>query len=181
MTPKTCAVTFGNFMGHVGHRFLIDRLLDCNATDNFVYVGPKVGYDDPLTIGTKLDNLTRFDIPNVTYSTWNETQSPLKKIEFELFAPGKYETIFLIVGNDRCSKFRGYFTKSRLQILKQKHSVNTEIKVIGLSREYVPVSSTEIRKKLREGDFSKMSKWFPQNDIWQNVKIINQVCYHKYL
>lgn len=181
MTSKTCAVTFGNFMGHIGHRYLIDQMHEFGADSNFVYVGPKVGYDDPLTIGTKLDNLKRFDIPNVTYSTWGETQTPLKKIEFELFAPGYYETIFLIVGNDRCSKFQGYFSKSRLQTLNQRHSVNTEIKVVGLSREYVLVSSTEIRNRIRAGDFSKMSEWFPQNDVWQNVKIINQVCYHKYL
>lgn len=181
MTAKTCAVTFGNFMGHIGHRYLIDRLLDFNATDNFVYVGPKVGYDDPLSIGLKLDNLKRFHIPNTTYSTWGESQTPLKKIEFELFASGNYETIFLIVGDDRYSKFQEYFSKSRIETLKQKHHVETQIQVIGLSREYVPVSSTEIRQSIRQGDYSKMGEWFPQNDVWQNVKIINQVCFHKYL
>lgn len=181
MTDKTCAVTFGNFMGHIGHRYLIDRLLDFNATDNFVYVGPKVGYDDPLSMGLKLDNLKRFDIPNTTYSTWGESQTPLKKIEFELFASGKYKTIFLIVGDDRYSKFQEYFSKPRMETLKQKHHVETQIQVIGLSREYVPVSSTEIRQSIRQGDYSKMGEWFPQNDVWQNVKIINQVCFHKYL
>jgi FAD synthase len=181
MTSKTCAVTFGNFMGHIGHRYLIDQMHEFGADSNFVYVGPKVGYDDPLSVGLKLDNLTRFQIPNVTYSTWNETQSPLKKIEFELFASRKYKTIFLIVGDDRYSKFQEYFLKSRIETLKQKYHVDNEIQVIGLSRKYVPITSTQIRQSIRQGDYSKMNEWFPQNDVWQNVKIINQVCYHKYL
>ena len=168
-------------MGHTGHRYLIEEMLEFRCSANYVYIGPKVGYDDPLSVGTRLGNLKRLNFPKITYSTWNETQTPLKKIEFELFASGKYDTILLVVGNDRVKKFIGYFSNKRIRSLQIKYGVKTEIKVIGLCREYVPVSSTEIRESIRNNDYSKMTEWFPQNDVWQNLKIINQVCYHKYV
>lgn len=104
---KTAVVTFGSFVGHVGHEQLIDQVITIAKNENadvFVYVSPVVGPKDPVQVNLKLKTL-RMIFPEIANSiqTWHSGGSALKKIEKELVLPkdSPYNKIVVVVGSDR--------------------------------------------------------------------------------
>ena len=108
-TPRTAVVAIGNFAGHRGHEQLINYAIakakELDGTP-FVFVGHKVGKDDPIDINTKLETLRRL-YPGVTISevqnqidtaTGAETVGNIfKKMEYELIKrPPHYNNIVKI-------------------------------------------------------------------------------------
>jgi len=113
--PRTAVVAIGNFAGHRGHEQLINFAIDKAKKENgtpFVFVGHKVGPDDPIDIKTKLETLNRL-FPGVSISvvenqvdaSGQETQGSLfKKIEYELIKKEPfYNNIFVAVGSDQAA------------------------------------------------------------------------------
>jgi hypothetical protein len=113
-TPRTAVVAIGNFAGHRGHEQLIDYAIakakEVGGTP-FVFVGHKVGPDDPIDINTKIETLKKL-YPDVSVSvvqnqidpaTGEETVGNIfKKIEYELIKkPPHYNNIIITVGSDQ--------------------------------------------------------------------------------
>ncbi len=110
---RTAVVAIGNFAGHRGHEqlinFAIDKAQELNGTP-FVFVGHKVGPDDPIDINTKLETLRKL-FPGVEISvvqnqidaSGQETQGNIfKKIEYELIKKEPYyNNIVIAVGSDQ--------------------------------------------------------------------------------
>lgn len=110
---RTAVVAIGNFAGHKGHEQLIDlavkKAKELGGTP-FVFVGSKVGPDDPIDIKTKLETLKKL-YPDVTVSVVaNQTDASgqetagniFKKIEYELVKKEPfYNNIVITVGSDQ--------------------------------------------------------------------------------
>ncbi len=110
---RTAVVAIGNFAGHKGHEQLINYAIDkANELGGkpFVFVGHKVGPDDPIDINTKLETLKKL-FPGVAISVvqnqidaaGQETQGSIfKKIEYELVKKEPfYNNIVVAVGSDQ--------------------------------------------------------------------------------
>lgn len=111
---RTAVVAIGNFAGHKGHEqlinFAIDKAKEVGGTP-FVFVGHKVGPDDPIDINTKLETLKKL-FPGVTVSVVQNQIDPassqetagniFKKIEYELIKKEPfYNDIVIAVGSDQ--------------------------------------------------------------------------------
>lgn len=110
---RTAVVAIGNFAGHKGHEQLINyavsKAQQVGGTP-FVFVGHKVGPDDPIDINTKLETLKKL-FPGVAISvvenqidaSGQETQGNIfKKIEYELIKKEPfYNNIIITVGSDQ--------------------------------------------------------------------------------
>lgn len=110
---RTAVVAIGNFAGHKGHEqlinFAIEKAQEVQGTP-FVFVGHKVGPDDPIDINTKLETLRKL-FPGVTVSvvenqidsSGQETAGNIfKKIEYELVKKQPfYNNIIITVGSDQ--------------------------------------------------------------------------------
>lgn len=112
---RTAVVAIGNFAGHRGHEQLINLAIEkANELSGtpFVFVGHKVGPDDPIDISTKLETLRKL-YPNVTISvvenqidaSGQETPGNIfKKIEYELVKKEPfYNNIVIAVGSDQAA------------------------------------------------------------------------------
>ena len=110
---RTAVVAIGNFAGHRGHEQLIDFAVEKAKQEGgtpFVFVGHKVGPDDPIDIKTKLETLKKL-YPGVTVSvvqnqmdaSGQETAGNIfKKIEYELIKKEPfYNNIIITVGSDQ--------------------------------------------------------------------------------
>lgn len=112
---RTAVVAIGNFAGHRGHeqliQFAVDKANELNGTP-FVFVGHKVGPDDPIDINTKLETLKKL-FPEVSVSVVQNQIGPsgeetvgniFKKIEYELIKKEPYyNNIVITVGSDQAS------------------------------------------------------------------------------
>ena len=111
--PRTAVVAIGNFAGHRGHEQLINFAIERARKEGgtpFIFVGHKVGPDDPIDIATKLETLKKL-FPGVTVSVVeNQTDAAgnvtagniFKKIEYELIKrPPYYNNIIITVGSDQ--------------------------------------------------------------------------------
>jgi LysM repeat protein len=112
---RTAVVAIGNFAGHKGHEQLINFAIykanEINGTP-FIFVGHKVGPDDPIDINTKLETLQKL-FPGVSVSvvenqigaSGQETQGNIfKKIEYELVKKEPfYNNIIITVGSDQAN------------------------------------------------------------------------------
>jgi hypothetical protein len=110
---RTAVVAIGNFAGHRGHEqlinFAIDKASELGGTP-FVFVGHKVGPDDPIDVNTKIETLKKL-YPNVAISVvqnqvdaaGGETPGSIfKKIEYELIKKQPfYNNIVVTVGSDQ--------------------------------------------------------------------------------
>jgi hypothetical protein len=110
---RTAVVATGNFAGHRGHEQLIDMTIEkakeIGGTP-FVFVGRKVGKDDPIDLNTKMETLRKLYpgvdirlVQNQIDATGKETQgSDLKKVEMELVKKAPYyNNILIAVGSDQ--------------------------------------------------------------------------------
>lgn len=110
---RTAVVATGNFAGHRGHEQLIDMTIEkakeLGGTP-FVFVGRKVGKDDPIDLNTKMETLRKLYpgvdirlVQNQIDATGKETQgSDLKKVEMELVKKAPYyNNILIAVGSDQ--------------------------------------------------------------------------------
>ena len=111
--PRTAVVAIGNFAGHKGHEQLINYAIDKAKEVGgvpFVFVGHKVGPDDPIDINTKLETLKKL-FPGVTISVVaNQTDASgqetvgniFKRVEYELVKQEPfYNNIIITVGSDQ--------------------------------------------------------------------------------
>lgn len=116
---RTAVVTAGSFAGHKGHQQLIDQVLQAAQKlggDPYVYIGSKVGPDDPFPPSVKVETWRRLypkyaNIFQTIVSPDGVTSpSPVKKIEKELVLPADspYKKIILIVGADRYEGFKAW-------------------------------------------------------------------------
>lgn len=113
---KIAVVTVGSFAGHKGHQQLIDLTFKKAREvggDAFVYVGTKVGIDDPLPPEVKLRTLKKLYPGHakdfkLIYAPDGSITTPIKKIEKELVLPANspYREIILLVGDDRYDGFK---------------------------------------------------------------------------
>ena len=111
-TPRTAVVAIGNFAGHRGHEQLIQNTInkakEVGGTP-FVFVGRKVGPDDPIDINTKLETLKKL-FPGVDIRLVTDQIGPggvtmkgdiFKKVEAELVKkPPFYNNIILSTGKE---------------------------------------------------------------------------------
>ena len=111
-TPRTAVVAIGNFAGHRGHEQLIQNTInkakEVGGTP-FVFVGRKVGPDDPIDINTKLETLKKL-FPGVDIRLVTDQIGPggvtmkgdiFKKVEAELVKePPHYNNIILSTGQE---------------------------------------------------------------------------------
>jgi hypothetical protein len=110
---RTAVVATGNFAGHRGHEQLIDMTIkeaERLGGTPFVFVGRKVGKDDPIDLNTKMETLRKLYpgvdirlVQNQIDATGKETQgSDLKKVEMELVKKAPYyNNILIAVGSDQ--------------------------------------------------------------------------------
>lgn len=161
---RTAVVAIGNFAGHRGHEqlinFAIDKARELNGTP-FVFVGHKVGPDDPIDINTKLETLRKL-FPGVTVSvvqnqidaSGQETQGNIfKKIEYELVKKEPfYNNIIITVGSDQAGMTK---TTDQMQARYSKFAPLAHVKV---STYVTPrkdteggtgVSTTQLRNALK--------------------------------
>lgn len=114
---KPAVVTVGSFAGHIGHEQLVNLTLKKAAEvggDPYVYIGSKVGPDDPFPPQVKLETWKKLypehaNMFKLIVSPDGVTSpSPVKKIEKELVLPtdSPYNKIILIVGSDRYEGFK---------------------------------------------------------------------------
>jgi len=111
---RTAVIAMGNFAGHKGHEqlinFAIAKAKELNESP-FVYVGHKVGKDDPIDIDTKLQTLKKL-FPKLRISVVENQIDPatgvetpgshMKKIEYELIKKAPwYNNIIIAVGSDQ--------------------------------------------------------------------------------
>lgn len=111
---RTAVVAIGNFAGHKGHEQLINFAIDRarqTGGQPFIFVGQKVGADDPIDIETKLQTLSKL-FPGVPVSVVQNQADPatgavtlgniFKKIEYELVKKEPfYNNIIITVGSDQ--------------------------------------------------------------------------------
>lgn len=162
---RTAVVAIGNFAGHRGHEQLIDfakkKAAELGGT-TFVFVGHKVGPDDPIDIKTKIETLKKL-FPDVSISvvenqldaTGQETVGNIfKKIEYELIKKEPfYNNIVITVGSDQAKVAK---TAEQMQGRYSKFPPLAHVKV---SAYVTPrksdeggtgVSTTDLRKALKD-------------------------------
>ena len=165
-TLRTAVVATGNFAGHRGHEQLIDLTIakakELGGTP-FVFVGKKVGPDDPIDLDTKMETLHKLypgvDIRLVTDQTNKDTGmvtpgSDLKKVEMELVKqPPYYNNIVMAVGTDQ-----GPSMKDRTEKVTQRFSsypplAHVKVSAYVTDREAdkggTGVSTTQLRDALK--------------------------------
>ena len=163
---RTAVVATGNFAGHRGHEQLIDLTIakakELGGTP-FVFVGQKVGPDDPIDLDTKMETLHKLypgvDIRLVENqtdkATGKETQgSDLKKVEMELVKqPPYYNNILMAVGSDQ-----GKSMTARTEKVTQRFSTFEPLAHVKVGAYVTPrgadeggtgVSTTELRDALK--------------------------------
>lgn len=165
-TPRTAVVATGNFAGHRGHEQLIDLTIakakELGGTP-FVFVGKKVGPDDPIDLDTKMETLHKLypgvDIRLVENQTNKDTGevtqgSDLKKVEMELVKqPPYYNNIVIAVGTDQ-----GPSMIARTEKLTQRFASYPPLAHVKVSAYVTPrkageggtgVSTTELRNAIK--------------------------------
>jgi hypothetical protein len=128
--PRTAVIATGNFAGHIGHEELINLAIakanELGGTP-FIFVGRKVGKDDPIDLNTKLETLHKL-YPEVDIRLVDNPKDPLtgeetqgvdtKKIEYELIKkPPYYNNIVITVGEDQ-----GPSMTKRAEIMQSRFS-----------------------------------------------------------
>jgi hypothetical protein len=111
---RSAVVAMGSFAGHRGHEQLISIAIDRANKEGatpFVYVGGKVGPDDPFPVETKLETLRKLfpgvGILSVDAQFDLQTDKATigqfgKKVEYELMKkPPYFNHIIIAVGEDR--------------------------------------------------------------------------------
>ena len=162
--PRTAVVAIGNFAGHRGHEQLINFAIERARQEGgtpFIFVGHKVGPDDPIDIKTKLETLRRLFpgisisvVENQTDAAGNVTAGNIfKKIEYELIKkPPFYNNIILTVGSDQVSM------EKRAQQMQSRFSTFAPLSHVKVSAYITPrkadaggtgISTTALRTALR--------------------------------
>lgn len=161
---RTAVVAIGNFAGHRGHEqlinFAIDKAKELKGTP-FIFVGHKVGPDDPIDIKTKLETLRKLFpgvsisvVENQTDAAGNVTAGNIfKKIEYELIKkPPYYNNIILTVGSDQAGM------EKRAQQMQSRFATFEPLSHVRVSAYITPrkadvggtgVSTTELRNALK--------------------------------
>jgi hypothetical protein len=165
-TPRTAVVATGNFAGHRGHEQLIDLTIakakELGGTP-FVFVGKKVGPDDPIDLATKMETLHKLypgvDIRLVENQTDKDTGvvtqgSDLKKVEVELVKePPYYNNILIAVGTDQGPSMRARTEKLTRRFLAYPPLAHVKVGAYVTDREAdkggTGVSTTELRDALK--------------------------------
>ena len=115
-TPRVAVVALGSMAGHKGHEQLINFTIDKAKQLNgkaFIYVGSRVGPEDPIPVEMKLDTLHKIFGPNndkleisavqdqTDASGMTTKGTHFKKIEKELVKKRPfYNQIYVMVGSD---------------------------------------------------------------------------------
>ena len=115
-TPRVAVVALGSMAGHKGHEQLINFTIDKAKQlkgKAFIYVGSRVGPDDPIPVEMKLDTLHKIFGPNNDKLEISAVQDQtdasgmatkgthFKKIEKELVKKRPfYNQIYVMVGSD---------------------------------------------------------------------------------
>ena len=161
---RTAVVAIGNFAGHRGHEQLINFAIERAQQEGgtpFIFVGHKVGPDDPIDIKTKLETLQRL-FPGVSISVVeNQTDAAgnvtvgniFKKIEYELIKkPPFYNNIILTVGSDQVSM------EKRAQQMQSRFTTFAPLAHVRVSAYITPrkaeaggtgISTTDLRNALK--------------------------------
>jgi hypothetical protein len=165
-TLRTAVVATGNFAGHRGHEQLIDLTIakakELGGTP-FVFVGKKVGPDDPIDLNTKLETLHKLypgvDIRLVENQTdkvtGKETQgSDFKKVEMELVKqPPYYNNILMAVGTDQGPSMTKRAAKATERFSAYEPLAHVKVSAYVTDREAdkggTGVSTTELRDALK--------------------------------
>jgi hypothetical protein len=161
---RTAVVAIGNFAGHRGHEqlinFAVEKANQLNGTP-FVFVGHKVGPDDPIDINTKLATLKKLFpgvkisvVENQIDSSGQETQGSIfKKIEYELIKKEPhYNNIIITVGSDQAGIAK---TAEQMQNRYSKFpplahvKVNAYVTPRGAGEGGTGVSTTQLRNSLK--------------------------------
>jgi len=161
---RTAVVAIGNFAGHRGHEQLINFAIERARQEGgtpFIFVGHKVGPDDPIDIKTKLETLKRLFpgvsisvVENQTDAAGNVTAGNIfKKIEYELIKkPPYYNNIILTVGSDQVSM------EKRAQQMQSRFATFAPLSHVQVSAYITPrkadaggtgISTTELRNALK--------------------------------
>ena len=162
---KTAVVAIGNFAGHRGHEdlinFAIRKAKELNGTP-FVYVGAKVGADDPIDVETKLQTLHKL-FPGVNISAVaNQVSSSgevtagnhMKKIEYELIKKEpNYNNIVITVGSDQAASMAQWASSLQKRFAKFPPLSHVRISVDSIERDTEKggsgFSTTELRNALK--------------------------------
>ena len=156
---RTAVVAIGNFAGHRGHEELIDfAIKKANEVGGspFIFVGKKVGPDDPIDLDTKVETLKKL-FPNVPISvvrnqidaTGTETEGNIfKKIEYELVKKEPfYNDIVIAVGSDQAGIAK---TAEQMQNRYSKFPPLSHVKVSAyITPRGTGVSTTNLRNALK--------------------------------
>ncbi|NDG80099.1 MAG: LysM peptidoglycan-binding domain-containing protein, partial [Synechococcaceae bacterium WB8_1B_057] len=170
---RTAVVAIGNFAGHRGHEqlinFAIDKAQELNGTP-FVFVGHKVGPDDPIDINTKLETLRKL-FPGVSVSvvqnqidaSGQETQGNIfKKIEYELVKKEPfYNNIVVTVGSDQAGLTK---TTDQMQARYSKFAPLAHVKV---STYVTPRKDTEGGTGVSTTQLRNAIKTMPEDQAFQ--------------
>ena len=144
--PRTAVVAIGNFAGHRGHEDLINYAIKkaqaLNGTP-FVYVGAKVGADDPIDVDTKIQTLQKL-LPGVNISPVENQVSAsgevtagnhMKKIEYELVKKEPYyNNIVITVGSDQADSMASWASGLEKRFAKFPPLSHVKISVDSLAR-----------------------------------------------
>ena len=143
---RTAVVAIGNFAGHRGHEDLINYAIKkaqaLNGTP-FVYVGAKVGADDPIDVDTKIQTLQKL-FPGVSINpVENQVSSGgevtagnhMKKIEYELVKKEPYyNNIVITVGSDQADSMASWASGLQKRFAKFQPLSHVKISVDPLAR-----------------------------------------------
>lgn len=184
---RTAVVAIGNFAGHKGHEQLINyavsKAQQVGGTP-FVFVGHKVGPDDPIDINTKLETLKKL-FPGVSVSvvenqidaSGQETQGNIfKKIEYELVKKEPfYNNIIITVGSDQ-AKLEKTAEQMQNRYSKFPPLAHVKVSVYVTPRKSeeggTGVSTTQLRNALRnmpeEEAFQEWSKAYNVQKLGAN-------------
>lgn len=144
--PRTAVVAIGNFAGHRGHEDLINYAIKKAQALNgipFVYVGAKVGADDPIDVDTKIQTLQKL-FPGVNISPVENQVSAsgevtagnhMKKIEYELVKKEPYyNNIVITVGSDQADSMASWASGLQKRFAKFPPLSHVKISVDSLPR-----------------------------------------------
>lgn len=156
---RTAVVAIGNFAGHKGHEELIDlavKKADEVSGKPFVFIGHKVGPDDPIDIKTKIETLEKLFpgveisvVQNQIGSDGEETVGNIfKKIEYELIKKEPfYNNIIITVGSDQAGVGK---TAAAMQSRYSKFPPLAHVKVSAyVTPRGTGVSTTQLRNALK--------------------------------
>jgi len=144
--PRTAVVAIGNFAGHRGHEDLINYAIkkaqELNGTP-FVYVGAKVGPDDPIDVETKVQTLQKL-FPGVQIRAVENQVGPggevtagnhMKKIEYELVKKEPYyNNIVITVGSDQADSMASWAAGLQKRFAKFPPLSHVKVSVDSLAR-----------------------------------------------